>query len=47
MHRAVLGEKQGGVGPGPSPEDALKLGLKVDQDRVPKAAVDLIRSGGT
>src|SRR4051812_26015494 len=36
LHRAILGEKQGGVGPGLSPKDALKVGLKVDQVRIPK-----------
>jgi hypothetical protein len=39
LHRAVLGEKQGGVGPGLSPKEALKLGLKVDQGEMPEAAV--------
>src|SRR5205085_728217 len=43
LHRAVLGEKQGGVGPGLSPKDALKLGLKVDQGRMPKAAIEMIK----
>lgn len=30
LHRAILGEQQGGVGAGISPRAALKLGLKVD-----------------
>jgi hypothetical protein len=43
LHRAVLGEKQGGVGPGLSPLDALKIGLKVDQGEMPEAAVEMIK----
>jgi hypothetical protein len=43
LHRAVLGEKQGGVGPGLSPLDALKMGLKVDQGEMPEAAVEMIK----
>src|SRR5919204_3945709 len=43
LHRAILGEKQGGVGPGLSPKDALKLGLKVDQGAMPKAAIEMIK----
>jgi len=43
LHRAILGEKQGGVGPGLSPKDALKVGLKVDQVRIPKAAIEMIK----
>ncbi|MCA1559956.1 MAG: hypothetical protein LC753_01000 [Acidobacteria bacterium] len=43
LHRAILGEKQGGVGPGVSPKDALKLGLKVDQGEMPEAAVEMIK----
>ncbi len=43
LHRAILGEKQGGVGPGISPKDALKVGLKVDQGAMPKAAIDMVR----
>src|SRR5919201_3861392 len=43
LHLAVLGEKQGGVGPGLSPKDALKMGLKVDQGRMPKAALEMVK----
>jgi hypothetical protein len=44
LHRAILGETQGGVGAGLSPKAALGLGLKVDAERVPPAAVQLIRT---
>src|SRR5688572_24174466 len=36
LHEAVDGEKLGGKGPGLSPEQALKVGLKVDIDAIPK-----------
>ncbi len=45
LHRAILGDKQGGVGPGLSPKDALRLGLKVDQGEMPEAAVEMIKRG--
>jgi hypothetical protein len=44
LHRAILGQAQGGVGAGLSPKAALGLGLKVDAERVPPAAVQLIRT---
>src|SRR5688500_14049770 len=43
LHLAILGEKQGGVGPGLSPKDAPRLGLKVDQGEMPEAAVEMIK----
>jgi hypothetical protein len=43
LHRAILGESQGGVGPGISPRAALKLGLKVDQGEMPEAAVAMVK----
>jgi hypothetical protein len=36
LHRAIEGEKLGGLGPGLSPKKALELGLKVDMEAVPK-----------
>jgi hypothetical protein len=35
LHRALAGEKLGGIGPGVSPKTALEVGLKVDQDAIP------------
>ena len=35
LHQTILGKKQGGVGPGLSPKEALKLGLKVDRSEMP------------
>jgi len=43
LHRAILGDKQGGVGPGLSPRAALKLGLKVDQGEMPEAAIEMVK----
>lgn len=34
LHRAIIGEKNGGVGPGLTPRQALQLGLKVDAGRI-------------
>jgi hypothetical protein len=45
LHKAVLGAKQGGVGNGIAPMDALKLGLKVDVGQVPEAIVEVIKGG--
>jgi cytochrome c2 len=36
LHRAIVGARQGGVGPGLSPAAALGLGLKVDVDALPR-----------
>lgn len=36
LHRAIAGEKLGGVGPGLSPKQALAVGLKVDVEALPK-----------
>jgi hypothetical protein len=46
LHDAVQGEKLGGVGAGVGPNQALKLGLKVDSEAVPKALADVIKKGG-
>src|SRR5207248_1598009 len=42
LHDAIAGEKNGGVGPGLTPNDALKLGLKVDLQKAPKALLPLL-----
>lgn len=46
LHKAIEGDKLGGVGAGVSPNTALKLGLKVDMDAVPKALAETIKKGG-
>jgi hypothetical protein len=45
LQKAILGEKQGGVGAGVSPKAALSVGLKVDAERVPKAVAEGIKNG--
>src|SRR5262245_19166771 len=47
LHLAILGGKQGGIGDGISPLAALKLGLKVDEGAMPKAAIDMVKRGST
>src|SRR5215475_416398 len=37
LHKAIAGEKNGGVGSGVSPKTALSVGLKVDADALPDA----------
>jgi hypothetical protein len=45
LHEAILGEKQGGVGPGLSAVDALKAGLKVDIGKLPKILGEVLKKG--
>ena len=45
LHEAILGEKQGGVGPGLKAVDALKVGLKVDIGKLPKILGEVLKKG--
>ena len=45
LHRAIAGQKNGGVGGGVSPKTALSVGLKVDAERVPAPVAQGIKSG--
>ncbi|HMJ27434.1 MAG TPA: hypothetical protein VK512_01795, partial [Xanthobacteraceae bacterium] len=45
LHRAIAGEKNGGVGGGVSPKTALAVGLKVDADALPDALKKQIAAG--
>src|SRR5712691_4638697 len=45
LHRAIAGEKNGGVGGGVSPKTALSVGLKVDVDVLPAALKQQIKDG--
>lgn len=45
LHKAIAGEKNGGVGAGVSPKTALALGLKVDSDALPEALKKQIAAG--
>jgi len=44
LHKAIEGAAGGGIGPGLSPKNALKLGLKVDVDALP---ADLLEHSST
>src|SRR5512138_2216648 len=45
LHRAIAGEKLGGVGGGVSPKTALSVGLKVDMEALPRELVDALKAG--
>ncbi len=45
LHRAIAGEKLGGVGPGVSPRTALAVGLKVDETALPRSLKNALRRG--
>ena len=45
LHEAILGEKQGGVGAGLTPKQALEAGLKVDVGKLPKILTEAIKGG--
>jgi len=45
LHKAIAGEKHGGVGGGVSPKTALSVGLKVDADALPAALKQQIKQG--
>ena len=45
LHKALAGEKNGGLGGGVSPKTALSVGLKVDADALPAALKEQIKGG--
>ena len=45
LHKAIAGEKNGGVGSGVSPKTALAVGLKVDLDALPAALQQQLKAG--
>jgi len=45
LHKAIAGEKNGGVGPGVSPKTALAVGLKVDADALPASLKKQLAAG--
>lgn len=45
IDQAILGEGNGGYGPGVSPATALSVGLKVDAEALPAEVVDAINTG--
>ena len=45
LHKAIEGQKLGGVGPGVDPATALAVGLKVDQDALPPSLIAALKAG--
>jgi hypothetical protein len=45
LHRAIAGDKHGGIGGGVSPKTALAAGLKVDSEALPASLVEQIKKG--
>ena len=45
LHKAIAGEKNGGVGGGVSPKTALAVGLKVDSDALPESLKEQLKAG--
>ena len=45
LHKAIAGEKNGGVGGGVSPKTALSVGLKVDVDALPEGLQEQLKAG--
>jgi hypothetical protein len=45
LHKAIAGERNGGVGPGVSPKTTLSVGLKVDADALPDALKKQLAAG--
>lgn len=45
LHKAIAGEKNGGVGGGVSPKTALSVGLKVDSDALPDSLKQQLKDG--
>jgi hypothetical protein len=45
LHKAIEGEKLGGVGPGVSPKTALSVGLKVDVNALPQSVKQALAEG--
>lgn len=45
LHKAIEGQRLGGVGPGVDPETSLAVGLKVDVDALPASLLSQLREG--
>jgi hypothetical protein len=45
LHKAVAGQAHGGIGPGLTPRQALKVGLKVDSGRLASIVLEAIKGG--
>ena len=45
IHKAIEGQKLGGIGPGVDPATALAVGLKVDEDALPDSVIRSLQGG--
>src|SRR5437868_6430720 len=45
LHKAIAGDKHGGIGAGVSPKTALAVGLKVDVDALPADLIAALKAG--
>jgi hypothetical protein len=45
LHKAIAGERLGGIGPGVTPRTALAVGLKVDADALPQRLIQSLEAG--
>lgn len=45
LHQAVAGSANGGIGPGLSPREALRLGLRIDLHALPDSVIDALAKG--
>ena len=45
LHKAIAGERLGGIGPGVSPRTALAVGLKVDAQALPQPVIQSLKRG--
>src|SRR5687767_196287 len=45
LHKAIAGERLGGIGPGVSPRTALAVGLKVDADALSRPVIQSLKRG--
>jgi len=45
LHKAIAGDKNGGIGGGVSPKTALSVGLKVDADALPESLKQQLKEG--
>lgn len=45
LHKALLRQEKGGIGPGVTPRQALQLGIKADVAAVPKLVLEVLQEG--
>lgn len=45
LHKVIVGQEHGGIGPGITPKQALAIGLKVDIAKLPRILTEAIKGG--